>query len=408
MRISTTQMQQGAINSILKQHGKLSRTQQQVATGQKIFKPSEDPVAASRVVNLKDTLSSIEQHQLNIDSARARISVTEGILSNVVEALHRVRELTVQANNDSQNDSTRQFIAAEVVQIQDELLNLANSTDSNNEYLFAGSLSRFKPFFRNEAGGFDYNGDESSREVQISRTRRITVDDPGASVFLEIKNGNGDFSTFEGKDNKGSGIIDPGRSSGDYVPETYGIIFKQSSNSFTENGDPVTTYSIIDSNGNILRSDEPYESDKSIIFNGVHTSVKGQPEDGDYFVVKPSQHQDMFTTMEHLIRALKSKNPEADDKISFHNSVNRSLTDLTQVLDNILEIRGNIGARLNALDSQETINDAYRIQVREILSNVEDLDFAEAASRLNLELTGLEASQKAFTRVQDISLFNFL
>ena len=88
--------------------------------------------------------------------------------------------------------------------------------------------------------------------------------------------------------------------------------------------------------------------------------------------------------------------------------MNRSLIDLNRSLDNILEVRGNIGARLNALDAQETINDAYRIQLREILSNVEDLDFAEAVSRLNLELTGLEASQKAFTRVQDISLFNFL
>lgn len=408
MRISSTQMQQGAINAINKQQGKLSRTQQQVATGQKIFKPSDDPVAASRVVNLKDSLSSIEQHQLNIDSARARITITEGILTNVVDALHRVRELTVQANNDSQNDDTRQYIAAEIVQIQDELLNLANSTDSNNEYLFAGALSRSKPFFRNEAGGFDYNGDESQRELQISRTRRITVDDPGSAVFLEIKNGNGIFSTIEGQDNKGTGIIDPGRASGNYIADTYGIIFKHTADSFTEEGEPALTYSILDSKGNTLKSDEPFESGKSIIFNGVNTAIQGQPEDGDYFVIKPSQHQDMFTTMEHLIRALKSRHPEADDKISFHNSMNRSLTDLSQVLDNILKIRGNIGARLNALESQETINDAYRLQVREILSNVEDLDYAEAASRLNLQLTGLEASQKAFTRVQDISLFNFL
>lgn len=126
------------------------------------------------------------------------------------------------------------------------------------------------------------------------------------------------------------------------------------------------------------------------------------------FISRPSQNQDIFTTFQNLIRALKSKTPEANDKIGFHNSMNRSLTDLNRSLDNILEVRGNIGARLNALDSQETINDAYRLQIREILSNVEDLDFAEAVSRLNLEMTGLEASQKAFTRVQNISLFNFL
>ena len=410
-RISTHQMQQGAINSMLKQHETLSRTQQQVATGKKIFKPSEDPVAASRVVTLKDTLSSIDQHQSNVDAARARITLSEGVLSNVVESIHRVRELSIQANNDSQNESTRLFISAEVEQIQEALLNLANTTDSNNEYLYSGGLSRFKPFSRNEAGGFEYYGDESHREIQISRSRRVAVDDPGSSVFLEVKNGNGSFSTLDGLENKGTGVIDPGRASGDYIPDTYAIIFDQSFPGYADKenaGRIPLTYSVVDSKGNVLSAGIPFESGKEIAFNGVYTSIKGIPEDGDMFISRPSQNQDMFTTLQNLINALKSKTPGANDKIAFHNSMNRSLTDLNQSLNNILEVRGNIGARLNALDSQETINDAYRLQIREILSNVEDLDFAEAVSRLNLELTGLEASQKAFTRVQNISLFNFL
>lgn len=410
-RISTYQLQQSAINSMLKQHETLSRTQQQVATGKKIFKPSEDPVAASRVVNLKDTLSSIDQHQSNVDAARSRITLSEGVLSSVVESIHRVRELSIQANNDSQNESTRSFISAEVEQIQEALLNLANTTDSNNEYLYSGALSRFKPFSRNEAGGFEYNGDESHREIQISRSRRVAVDDPGSAVFLEVKNGNGNFSTLDGLENKGTGVIDPGRASGDYIPDTYAIIFDQSFPGYADKenaGRIPLTYSVVDSKGNVLSAGIPFESGKEIAFNGVHTSIKGIPEDGDIFISRPSQNQDMFTTLQNLINALKSKTPGANDKIAFHNSMNRSLTDLNQSLNNILEVRGNIGARLNALDSQETINDAYRLQIREILSNVEDLDFAEAVSRLNLELTGLEASQKAFTRVQDISLFNFL
>ena len=410
-RISTTQMQQGAISAMLKQHETLSRTQQQVATGKKIFKPSEDPVAASRIVNLKDTLSSIEQHQSNIDAARSRITLSEGVLSSVVESIHRVRELSIQANNDSQNDSTRSFIAAEVIQIQDALLNLANTTDSNNEYLYSGALSRFKPFSRNEAGGFEYNGDESHREIQISRSRRITVDDPGSEVFLEIKNGNGVYSTLNGLENTGTGVIDPGRASGDYIADTYAIIFDKKFPEYAnpeKGGEIPLTYSVIDSKGVALSKGIPFQSNKAIVFNGVHTAIKGAPDDGDYFIVRPSQNQNIFTTLENLIRALQSKSPEANDQINFHNAMNRSLTDLNQTLNNVLEVRGNIGARLNALDSQETINSAYRLQIREILSNVEDLDFAEAVSRLNLELTGLEASQKAFTRVQDISLFNFL
>ena len=217
--------------------------------------------------------------------------------------------------------------------------------------------------------------------------------------------------SMDGLENKGTGVIDHGRASGDYIADTYAIIFDQSFDEYAEtqkSGEIPLTYSVVDSQGKVLSTGIPFQSDKEIVFNGVHTAVKGEPEDGDFFIIRPSKHKEVFTTLENLIRALESKNPEANDKVSFHNSMNRTLTDLNQTLDNMLEVRGDIGARLNALDSQETINDAYKIQVREILSNVEDLDFAEAVSRLNLEMTGLEASQKAFTRVQNISLFNFL
>ena len=410
-RISTTQMQQNALTGMQKRHETLSRTQQQVASGKKIFKPSEDPVAASRVVNLKDTLSSINQHQSNVDAARARITLSEGVLSSVVESIHRVRELSIQANNDSQNEKTRSYIAVEVEQIQSALLNLANTTDSNNEYLYSGGLSRTKPFTRNEAGSFEYNGDESRREIQISRNNRVSVGDPGSEVFLAIKNGNGIFNALDSVNNTGTGVIDPGRASADYSAETYGIVFNQSFPEYKDDkkaGQIPLTYSVVDSKGKVLSAGIPFESGKDITFNGVHTSIKGLPEDGDIFVVRPSQNQDIFTTLQNLIGALESKTPGENEKIAFHNAMNRSLVDLNQTLDNILKVRGNIGSRLNALDNQEIINDAHRIQIREILSNVEDLDFAEAVSRLNLEMTGLEASQKAFTRVQEISLFNFL
>jgi len=410
-RISSSQLQREAINSMLKQHETLSRTQQQVASGKKIFKPSDDPVAASRVVNLKDTLSAINQHQSNVDAARARITLSEGVLSNVVDLIHRASELSIQANNDSQNDETRSYIAAEISQIQEAILNLANTTDSNNEYLYAGSLSRFKPFSRTESGGFEYNGDESHREIQVSRSRSVVVDDPGSEIFLEIKNGNGTFNALEGLENTGTGIIDPGQASAGYVADTYAIVFNQSSENISDSeiakGIPLT-YKIVDSNGKVVAEEVPFQSGKAIVFNGVHTSIKGKPEDGDHFIIRPSQNQNIFTTFENLIRALKSKTPEANDVIGFHNSMNRAITDLSQTLDNMLVVRGKIGARLNTLDSQEVINDTYRLQIREILSDVEDLDFAEAVSRLNLELTGLEASQKAFTRVQDLSLFNYL
>ena len=87
---------------------------------------------------------------------------------------------------------------------------------------------------------------------------------------------------------------------------------------------------------------------------------------------------------------------------------NDVLEDLDSALDNFLKVRTTIGARLRALDDQESQNEKFILDMRTTLSDVRDLDFAEAISRFNIEQTALEAAQQAFSRVQNLSLFNFL
>ncbi len=129
---------------------------------------------------------------------------------------------------------------------------------------------------------------------------------------------------------------------------------------------------------------------------------------GDYFVIRPSFHQDVFKTIYDFANALKTGRNDAADFAELNNHANRILVSMDSALGKVLETRASVGARLNALDSQENINESVKIQIRKILSEVEDLDYAKAVSELNLKLTGLQASQKAFTRVQDISLFDYL
>lgn len=85
-----------------------------------------------------------------------------------------------------------------------------------------------------------------------------------------------------------------------------------------------------------------------------------------------------------------------------------AITDIQSAMDNVLTVRSKIGARLNALDTQKDINEELILQSEKTLSGIQDLDYAEAVSRLNLQLVGLQASQQAFTRIQNLSLFNYL
>ena len=410
MRISSHQAQQGAINAMLEQQEKLARVQKQVATGQKIFRPSEDPVAAAKIVKLHDILGTNKQFQDNIAAARARLNLEEGVLDNVTGVLQRVRELAVLANNDTQTNESRASIAEEVEQLRDELVGLANSMDSTGEFLFAGSRSRFRPFTRNENGEYDYHGDDAQRYLQIGPRRQIATSDSGTTVFRDIRDGNGDFTVLDHPDNRGSGIADPGNIVGQYDQGTYAIVFETyDPAAHGGSGDPYLSYSVIDAQGNVIRpAGTPYASKAAIQFAGVVTSIEGQPEPGDFFVIRPSYRQDMFTTVQQLAEALRIPRGDEVSRAKLHNEVNRVIAGLDQALGNVLDVRASVGARLNALDGQESINEGYSLQVREILSDVEDLDYAKAVSELNLKLTGLEASQKAFTRVQGISLFNYI
>ncbi len=398
MRISTSQMHFSATNALLDQQSKLSRTQLQVATGRRILTPADDPVASATLLDLKQTRELTARFQLNADAARARLALEESTLGAVSDALVRVRELAVQGNNDTLSDTDRRSLAQEVRQIVDQLLGLANTRDNNGDYLFAGHQGNVRPFAANSSGGFDYYGDDGTRMIAIGPGREVQDADSGTAVFRAIRNGNGTFATADGAGNTGTGIIDAGTATPAFVPDTYTITFTQALPT-----DPITYQVDGAASGNVIPAGTPYVEGAEISFNGVVVSITGTPADGDTFTVSPAANQDLFTTVQNLALAL-----EDTDATARHNAINRVLADLDQAEENITNVRTSVGARLNAIDAQVRNNEDQILALDETLSLIGDLDYAEAVSRLNLQLTGLQAAQQAFIRVQNLSLFNFL
>lgn len=107
--------------------------------------------------------------------------------------------------------------------------------------------------------------------------------------------------------------------------------------------------------------------------------------------------QDMFTMLHGIATDLEADAPNL-----------ASLNDLDAALESVLQTRASVGARLNAIDGQMTVNDALTGQVEVTQSNVGDLDYAEAVSRLNQQLLALQAAQQSFVKIEGLSLFNFL
>ena len=191
MRISTAQIFQQGVSSMLNKQTELATTQQQLSTGKRILTPSDDPAASIRILDLNQVIETTSQYQRNADFAETRLAMEESVLTEVGDVLQRVRELSVRANNATSSASDRQSMAAEVRINIESLVHLTNSTDANGEYLFSGFKTNTEPFADNGTGNFTYAGDQGQRSLQIGAKSQVSVGDSGADVFMKVDDGAG-------------------------------------------------------------------------------------------------------------------------------------------------------------------------------------------------------------------------
>jgi flagellar hook-associated protein 3 FlgL len=118
--------------------------------------------------------------------------------------------------------------------------------------------------------------------------------------------------------------------------------------------------------------------------------------------------QDLFTTLQNIVDDLQETGSSPAELSALNNAMARAIENLDQAQGNVLEVRADVGVRLSLLDSQRNINESFNLQLQSTLSDVQDLDYAEAISRFNLELTALQAAQQAYVKMQGLSLFNYL
>src|SRR6185295_4301604 len=146
MRISTAGIHNSALTQMMSKSSALAKTQNQIASGTRILTPADDPIGAAQALELDRALAESEQHAKNITAATNRLSFEEQTLGDVTSLLQRIRDLTVEANNPTLDDSARKSIMSEVQVRFSDLVDIANRKDTNGEYLFAGFSTQTRPF----------------------------------------------------------------------------------------------------------------------------------------------------------------------------------------------------------------------------------------------------------------------
>jgi flagellar hook-associated protein 3 FlgL len=181
MRV-TSQMLGIQVNEGLQRaYQRLARAQEVVTSGRRINHLADDPIGATRAMDLRTFENSIARYRRNIDNTLPFLEQSDAVFDDVVKGMTRAKELTVQMGNAVYSPAERRAVAREVHQMFDHLLSVAN-TKVENRFVFGGFKNGAAPFAQS-ATGVDYLGDNGDIRIQTNATSTLPINFLGNQVF---------------------------------------------------------------------------------------------------------------------------------------------------------------------------------------------------------------------------------
>ncbi|WP_275287401.1 flagellar hook-associated protein FlgL [Halomonas elongata] len=405
MRISTVTMFEQSVSSLNQQQSGFLDVSQQIASGRRVVNPSDDPQAASRAVGVDQSMAITQQYTDSRVSARNALSQGESVLNSVSDAVTSAKTLLVQASSDTLSDADRESVASELRGVYETLVGQGNATDGNGRYLFGGHEDGSKPFVENGDGNIEYVGSTEVRQQRIDASRLMEVSDSGQDIFQSVPSGAGYVAEADA-DNAGN-LTFSGPEILDADADDYGKRFEIS---FAEDGDAMTYSVSADGEPVAGMQDVAYQSGKPLKFGGLSMELQGDPEAGDGLSVGPADtmNTDLFKSFEKALAVLENPAETSQEQAARRNILNTSMRELDNSLDNVLTVRASMGARLNELDVVDSVSDNRMLNYEQTLSDLVDLDYAEAISEYSMRQVGMQASQKTFADLKGMSLFQYL
>lgn len=408
MRISTSMMYRSGMNTINSQQSDLMKLQHQIGTGKKVTSPSDDPLAAAQAVNLSQSMSINDQFAKNRSTAQLNLSYEEGVLDSMSTLMQDVRTRLVEAGNGTYSDADRASLATVLESARETLMGLANSRDGNGQYVFSGFKGNTAPFSTDPSGSVVWNGDTGQRLIQVEQTRQISASDNGYDLLMKAFSGDRSYLTAAAATNAGNGIIsDPiiTDGSGANVGNNFTLTF---------GGGSPNTYmvQVSDAAGSPVggpTGPHTFTSGQELSLpGGVGVTVSGNPQAGDTFMVNAAKNEstNIFDTLDQAITALRqdsSGNPLAHSQL--RNAITSSAQRLDVTYNAVLSTRSSVGARMQELDALQATGEQRKLGFEEAMSGLEDLDYYETISKLELRKVAFQAASQSFIKIQSLNLF---
>ncbi len=410
MRITNNMLINNMINNIGRNLVRMSRYQDQLATGKKITVPSDDPVVAARALKLRTDVAEVEQYKRNVKDAQSWLDITEDALANIGDVVHRARELAVQASNQTNTPDDLKKIAEEIKQLRTQLLHLGNTTYAGR-HIFSG-YNTDKKLLDENTGNYLLN---------VSNLENIIFEiGIGDSVHINIAGGDL-FNRGAGAYAANGILTGSSLDLGGPITITAGV---NDELTISIDGGAATTVTL--AAGQYSGIDELAK----MIENSINTAL-GNSEVRVLAIGNKLQFTRLSTDTSASISIDGTSSAAADlglDSVTYGKGslvqvfenfiealdngdvagINAVLGDLDRELDNVLRIRADIGARQNRLELTAYRLDSDLINFTRLMSENEDVDMAETIIRLKNEENVYRASLAGGARIIQTSLIDFL
>lgn len=368
MRITQNMLIRSNLGYISNNYERYGEIQDQMHTGKKITRPSQDPVIAMKGMRYRSQVVEVEQFQRNLNEAYSWMDNAEGALDKTTNILQRVKELVVQASNDSYSTDDRQASAAELKQLQEHVASLANTKVGNN-YIFNGTNTASQPVNLEHLNKGIADVAENAQDMVLTyKGKQFTYDsessDPPNFIYT---NGNEQITVDTNAQTM-----------------TYDTIPASSATAL-----PLVDV-IISQKDAISANQQSFDIE---VMKGISLSVNSKPQN--------VYSADLFNDMSKLIRTLEDPTKSATE-------VSEYLDKFDAHLNNITQERAELGARYNRLELVDERLSQQEIIAKQTMSENEDIDFEKVIIDLTTQESLHRASLAAGARIIQPTLMDFL
>ncbi|MCM3716127.1 flagellar hook-associated protein FlgL [Alkalihalobacillus oceani] len=380
MRVTQMMLSTNSLRHINQGYNRLASLQDQLSTGKKITRPSQDPVVAMKGMRYRTQVTEVEQFKRNLSEAYNWLDTADAALDQATETLRRIRDLSTQAANDSYNAEERANIAKEVQQLREHLQSLAN-TKSSHRYIFNGTDTTNAPIIDMEKIDigletlFDPNTELDKIELSYDGKIFKEVSSDGGQIVFEavgqedvqlIIEENGNKVTFT-RPNPDSSVSEP------TITETL------------RPADVIASY-----NDAVSINTQTVEIE---LLKGVTIPVNVDP--ANIF------NNALFGDIIRLEHALNDPGVTGNDLTGYIDNVFGHI-------DQFVAERAELGARVNRVEMMESRLMEQEVSAKNIMSNNEDADIEQVIIDLTIQESVHRAALAVGARIIQPTLLDFL